>query len=175
MSDESQPGAGTQESTTQQDEGRKKVAELIKDARIAMLTTVDDEGHLVSRPMGLQEVEFDGDLWFFADEQSDMVREVAANPAVNVSFSSSGAWVSLSGRAEVVRDRERSKELWNTFVQAWFPDGPDTPGVLLLKIHADAAQYWDTPGAKVVQLMSMVKSKVRGERYDGGETGTVEL
>lgn len=38
--------------------------ELIKDIDMAMLTTATEEG-LVSRPMKTQEVEFDGDLWFF--------------------------------------------------------------------------------------------------------------
>lgn len=160
---------------TSRDEGVQKVTELMKDARIAMVTTIDPDGHLTSRPMGLQEVEFDGDLWFFADEHSDVVSEIAARPAVNVAFSSGDSWVSLAGDAEVVRDRAKSKELWNAFVDAWFPEGPDTPGVVLLKVHADAAQYWDTPHGKVVQLMSMVKSKAKGERYDGGEVGTVEL
>src|SRR5690606_26012306 len=56
---------------TMTDEGTRKIAELVTDARIAMFTTVDPGGHLVSRPMGLQEVEFDGDLWFFADDRSD--------------------------------------------------------------------------------------------------------
>ncbi|KAE8763526.1 pyridoxamine 5'-phosphate oxidase family protein [Georgenia thermotolerans] len=166
---------GADQQTDEQAEGRKKLAALVKDARIAMLNTIDADGHLVSRPMGLQEVEFDGDLWFFADEHSDLAADLTAVPDVNVSFSANGSWVSVSGKAEIVRDRERSKELWNTFVDAWFPDGPETPGVLLIKVHADAAQYWDTPGAKVVQLMSMVKSKIKGERYDGGETGTVTL
>ena len=157
------------------DDGTQKIAELVKDARIAMFTTMNAEGRLVSRPMGLQEVEFDGDLWFFADEHSDTVSEVMTNPGVNVSFSSGGAWVSMTGDCEVVRDRAKSEELWNSFVEAWFPDGPDTPGVILLKVHAHAAQYWDAPGGKAVQLVSMVKSKLTGERYEGGDTGTVRL
>jgi general stress protein 26 len=49
------------------DEQTRKVAELIQDQRLAMLTTRDPFGTLMSRPMALQEVEFDGDLWFFAE------------------------------------------------------------------------------------------------------------
>ncbi|MDD9207545.1 hypothetical protein PU560_13900 [Georgenia sp. 10Sc9-8] len=40
---------------------------------------------------------------------------------------------------------------------------------------ADAAQYWDSPGGRTVQLISITKSKVAGERYDGGDTDTVQL
>src|SRR5690625_464296 len=157
------------------DDGIRKVAELVKDARIAMFTTTNAQGQLVSRPMGLQEIEFDGDLWFFADQRSDAVEEILAKPGVNVSFSSGSAWVSVTGEAEVVRDRARNEELWNTFVEAWFPDGPGTPGLVLIKVRADAAQYWDAPGGKAVQLLGMVKATLTGERFDGGESDTVEL
>ena len=39
-----------------------------------MLTTMTADGKHVSRPMGLQEAEFDGDLWFFAYDDSAKVR-----------------------------------------------------------------------------------------------------
>lgn len=156
-------------------EGIRKVAELVKDARIAMFTTVNNQGQLVSRPMGLQEIEFDGDLWFFADERSDTVTEVIANPAVNVSFSSGSSWVSITGDAEMVRDRAKFEEMWNPIVEAWFPDGTGTPGLVLLKVHANGAQYWDSPGGRTVQLLSMIKAKVTGERFEGGESDTVPL
>ena len=54
----------------------EKVAELAKGIRVAMLTTIDDAGHYVSRPMAQQQVEFDGDLWFFAERHS---RKVASD------------------------------------------------------------------------------------------------
>ena len=42
----------------------KQLAELIRGVDIAMFTTVGADGRLFSRPLGTQEVEFDGDLWF---------------------------------------------------------------------------------------------------------------
>jgi len=65
-----------------------KVAELMRDIKIAMLTTLDEQGNFVSRPMAQQEVEFDGDLWFFAERDSRMVRHLAANPHVAVTLGS---------------------------------------------------------------------------------------
>jgi len=47
--------------------------------------------------------------------------------------------------------------------------------VLLLKVDAHTAEYWDTPGGRVASLISLVKSKVTGERYEGGDQGTVAL
>jgi general stress protein 26 len=152
-----------------------KVRDLIQDEKIAMLTTVGADGGLVSRPMGVQAVDFDGDLWFFAAEDSHKVAEIMHDSAANAAFSGSSSWVSLSGRASVVRDREKIRELWNAVADAWFPDGPDTPEVVLVRLHAETAEYWDSPGGRVATLFSLVKAKVTGTPYDGGENETVAL
>jgi general stress protein 26 len=151
------------------------VAELLADERFGMFTTTDPTGTLISRPMALQEVEFDGDLWFFAARDSRKVAHIAADPQVNVTVTSSSTWVSLTGQAAVVDDREKKRELWNSVVEAWFPDGPDDDGVVLLKVTGDSAEYWDSPGGRVASLLSFAKAKVTGQPYDGGENETVRL
>lgn len=156
------------------DEGTRKVAELVKGHRIAMLTSIDADGTLVSRPMALQEVEFDGDLWFFAERDSRKVANVAANAQVNVTVGSATTWVSLTGTAVVVDNPERKRDLWNEVVKAWFPDGPDDDGLVLIKVVADSAEYWDTPG-RLATLVSYAKARVTGERYEGGENARVEM
>jgi general stress protein 26 len=153
----------------------KKVADLLSDMRFAMLTTVDSDGTMVSRPMAVQEVEFDGDLWFFAEEGSRKVRHVQTLPTVHASFSSGSTWVSVAGTATVVRDRAKNKELWNPGVEAWFPDGPDSGSVVLLKVRADTAEYWNTPGGRLATLVSFAKAKASGTAYDGGENDVVRL
>lgn len=153
----------------------RKVAELIKGNRTAMLTTVDPDGTFMSRPMALQEVEFDGDLWFFAERDSRKVQQMSGNPYVNVTISSTSTWVSLTGTASVVEDDARKQELWNPFVEAWFPDGKTSPGIVLLKVEGESAEYWDTPGGRVASLISFAKAKVTGQRYEGGENERVEL
>jgi general stress protein 26 len=152
-----------------------KVAELAKDIRIAMLTTTDTEGHYVSRPMAQQEVEFDGDLWFFAQRSSRKVAQITAVPAVGVTLTSKDAWISISGTAEVVDDRAKVHELWNAWVEAWLPQGPDDADVVLIKVTGDTAEYWDTPGGRVASVLSFAKSKLTGRPYDGGENETVDL
>jgi general stress protein 26 len=156
-------------------EGVAKVAELMRDIKVCMLTTADNEGQLMSRPMAAQQVEFDGDLWFYAARDARKVDHVRNHPGVNVSFSSGSSWVSLSGSAVVIDDRAKARELWNTVVEAWFPDGPDDPNVVLLRVEAESAEYWDTPGGRVASLFSFVKAKATGEPYDGGENERVDL
>jgi general stress protein 26 len=158
-----------------QDEGTRKVASLLKGERFAMLTTTDVDGTFFSRPMALQEVEFDGDLWFFTDRDSSVVAQVHHRPAVNVTVSDTSEWVSLNGTAKVVDDVEKKRELWNKVVEAWFPDGPDADHVVLLKVEAESAEYWDTPGGRVASAISLVKAKATGKPYSGGENEKVEL
>ena len=152
-----------------------KVAELIKQFRFAMVTTVDSLGQLVARPMTVQEAEFDGDLWFIASKTSHEVAELGVNPVAGVSFASNDTWVSLTGTAEQVYDDARLKEYWNPWVEAWFPDGPDDPNVTLVKFTASGAEYWDSPGGRIASVISFVKSKVTGNVGDVGENGKVDL
>jgi general stress protein 26 len=92
-----------------------------------------------------------------------------------VTLGSADTWVAVAGRAEVVDDRAKARELWNAAVEAWFPDGPDDPNVVLLRVDGESAEYWDTPGGRVATALSLVKAKVTGTPYDGGENETVQL
>jgi general stress protein 26 len=156
-------------------EDTRKVAELLKDERIGLFTTITPDGTLVSRPMAMQEVEFDGDLWFFAERNSRKVAHVTANPQVNVSTSGSSSWVSLTGHAVVTDDAEKKRKLWNKVVEAWFPNGPDDPGVVLLRVEAASAEYWDSPGGRLATVFSLAKAKLTGKAYEGGENERVSL
>ena len=155
--------------------GVAKLIELMKDIKITMFTTIDAEGHFVSRPMAQQLTEPDGDLWFFAERESRVVEEIAANPHVSLTLSSNDTWISIDGEAQVVDDSAKAKELWNAFVEAWLPQGPEDPSVVLIKVDPHTAEYWDTPGGRVASLLSFVKAKVTGEPYEGADQGTVTL
>jgi general stress protein 26 len=148
-------------------EETQKVHDLIRKTRLAMLTSVGTDGKLMSKPMATQDVEFDGDVWFIAERDSAKVRNIAANPQVNVAYAGGGSWVSLSGTAAVVDDTAKLEELWNTFTDAWLEGGPENPNNILIRVEAESAEYWDTPGGKVTQLANLVKAKVTGKRFEG--------
>jgi general stress protein 26 len=156
-------------------DGVAKLVELTKDIRITMFTTIDDEGHFVSRPMAQQLTEDDGDLWFFAERDSRVIEQINANPHVSLTLSSNDTWISIDGDARMVDDSAKAKELWNSFVEAWLPQGPDDPSVVLIKVEPHTAEYWDSPGGRVASLISLVKAKVTGEPYKGTERDTVDL
>ncbi|WP_371809491.1 pyridoxamine 5'-phosphate oxidase family protein [Terribacillus sp. AE2B 122] len=123
-------------------EEMETVRELIKDIDTAMLTTVTEEG-LVSRPMKTQEVEFDGDLWFFTKKETDKYEEILHEQDVNVAYAGK-SYVSIRGSAEIVSDLEKKKELWSKAYKKIMQTSYDSPDVVLIKIQAEAAEYWDT-------------------------------
>lgn len=145
------------------------IRSIMKDVRVAMLTSTSADGTLTSRPMATQEAEFDGDAWFLLSRGSDLAGEIATQPEVNVAYSSSDSWLSLSGRAELVVDDRQKAMLWNNAAEAWFPGGEQDPDVVLLKVSAVSAQFWDAPG-KLPALLDMVKARLTGEQ--AGDVGT---
>lgn len=156
----------------------KKVNELISGIRIAMLTTVDPDGTLRSRPMALQEDEpFDGDIWFFTDEKSGKVFEIEREHHVNVAFSDPGhnRYVSASGLAELITEKAKIQAKWKPALKAWFPEGPETPGIALLQIKVSGLEYWDAPNNAMVHLFGVVKATLTGKRPDPGENEKISL
>ena len=168
------PTGGTSADETHADD-IKKIAQLVKSAKIGLLTTRTAEGALVSRPLGMQEIEFDGDLWFFTQHPSPKTDDIALDPRVNVAFDSGKGWVSIAGHASVTRDPGKIDELWNASAAAWFPGGRDDPTVALLRVSGDTAEYWSMDDPKLVTLFKVAKAAVTGGQPDVGTNKTVEL
>lgn len=152
-----------------------RVVEIMRGDRFCMLTSVGELGRLQSRPMTPQQVTDDGDVWFFIDATSEHAELIRAEQRVNLAFSDGSTWLSVAGHGDVRQDREKVEELWNPMVEAWFPDGKDSPSLALLFVESDSAEYWDTPGGRVASALGFAKAKVTGNRPDVGESGTVEL
>ncbi|MBC8100044.1 MAG: pyridoxamine 5'-phosphate oxidase family protein [Armatimonadetes bacterium] len=153
----------------------EKLRELIKGIDIAMLTTIDENGNLRSRPMGTQEVEFDGDLWFLTSVDTVKVSEIERENRVNVSYGGGkDRYVSVSGTAVVLNDRAKIKELWSPIYKAYFPEGLDDPNLRLLKIEVQQAEYWHTPGGIVATIIAFAQA-MAGKETEMGENEKLQL
>jgi general stress protein 26 len=141
-----------------------------------MLTTIDG-GQLRSRPMSTQQFEFDGELWFFTSDNTHKIEEIAKDNRVCAAYSNpdDNVYLSISGRAEMVKDRAKIEELWSPVLKAWFPEGLEDPNLCLLKIPVESAEYWDAPSSKLVQLFGMVKAIATGQEADYGENKRINL
>jgi general stress protein 26 len=151
------------------------IAKIVQGGRVAMVTTVDQGGRLVSRPLALQDRVFDGELWFFTPDPSPKTDDVRGNAQVNVAVEAGGDYVSLSGTASVSRDRTMIEGLWNKHAEAWFEGGIDDPSVALLHVQVDTAEYWTFDAPKVLAVAKYAVALVKGEQPDVGENETVEL
>ena len=162
---------------TERAEHIQKLAGMIKNIKIAMLTTAEPDSTLRSRPMATQPEPFDGTLWFFTSAGSQKVDEVEQQHNVNLSYADPDKqrYVSVSGTATLVHERAKIDELWHSFYKAWFPKGKDDPDLTLLKVEVEAAEYWDAPSNKMVQLAGFVKALATGKPYDAGENKKLNL
>ena len=144
-----------------------RLKELIEDIRIAMMTTVDDDGTLRSRPLQTLRCADDGMLWFFTSASSPKIAEAeATNWQVNLSYSNPAKqdYVSVSGRATLTRDRKMMEALWNKWVEVFFPKGLDDPDLALLRVDIEKAEYWDSPGTAVGRAYAVAKALMTGNK-----------
>ena len=161
---------------SQADPGMAKVAELVKEIRFAMLTTQCQDGSLHSRPMSTLQMDEDGGLWFFTSQNSTKISDIDDNCAVNLAYSRTDKqdYLSVSGTAEVVRDRSKMEALWTSWLKPWFQEGLDDPQLILLKVRLDEADYWDAPGSAVKRLYGLSKGAMTGNTDALGEHGRVQ-
>lgn len=131
-----------------------QLIQLIDGIPIAILTTVRPDSTLHSCPMVVQALDDDGAFWFLTAANTEKVEAVRTMQRVNLSFSENGSnrFVSVSGFCELVRDRERSKQLWSPSYKTWFPGGLDDPNLILMRIVVQEVEYWSASGPGMISI-----------------------
>jgi general stress protein 26 len=155
--------------------GQKKIAELVKDIRIAMMTTVGLDGTMGSRPMAVQKAPFDGTLWFLTRSDSEKVGEVEQDHHVTLTFAEpkSSKYIALKGRASVSQDRNKISELWNPMYKAWFPQGESDPEIAVLRVEVTEADYWEASDSKLILLLKYAAAALTHGKLPVGESGHI--
>jgi general stress protein 26 len=160
-------------------EALAKLRSLIENIEICSLVTLTAEGELRARPMATQELDDNQELWFYTTDYSPKVDNVRLHPEVCVVYADPphNRYVSVSGKAELVRDKAKIKELWKPQLIAWFPKGTDDPDIALIRVRVVGAQYWDSPNSKLVHLFGMLKALATGQSAAGsiGESEKVSV
>jgi general stress protein 26 len=87
---------------------------------------------------------------------------------VNLAYASpeDDTFVSLAGRAEVQQNPTRAKELWNRWAEMFFPDGPGSPEVGVLRVDVRSAEYWTGPDGIIEKVAGATKALV--QKYPSG-------
>ena len=135
-----------------------RLAIFIRPIAVAMMTNININGELFSRPMRPLLMDRQGAIWFFTNLRSSKHDHL---DEINFSFSdaSRAVFVSVSGSGELNTDATLIKSLWTPAARNWFADSPDSSNLALLKFLPKRAEYWNSPDCKLVRILTADKSK----------------
>lgn len=157
---------------------RKHLLDLVKTFHNGMLVTQAD-GELECRPMTVAQLEEStGNLWFLTRNDSKKVGEVLTEPEVGVTFQDGAKFVTIVGRAAIIRDQAKIEALWKEPYKVWFTEGKTDPSILLIEVEPLRGEYWDNTGVKKLKfLFNAAKAILTGERpaTDRDQHSTVNL
>lgn len=112
------------------------------------------------------------DAIFHTNTESGKTDDLKESPDINLAFlNSSGEWASVSGKAEIITDREKVKEHYSPALKAWLGDlgdgthdgGPDDPRIAVVKVTAKTAQYAVSAANILTSTIELAKGIVTGE------------
>jgi len=157
-------------------EAVSKLKKLVEDIKTCMFFTDLSERPIPVRPMGVQEVDENGALWFISSEQSNKNDEIKEDSEVQLIFSknSDAHFLSIYGKAAIYKDRAKIEEVWTPFAKTWF-EGKNDPNVSVIKVTPTDAYYWDTKYGKMVTLLKIAAGTITGKMDEGGVEGRLNV
>ncbi len=160
------------------DSGDAKIlGDLLAGIEYTMLTTLAADGTLVSRPLQTLQIDADNALWFFTSTASGKIDDIRRDSRVNLAYANPAKkiFVTVSGHAEIVVDRNKVDELWSPAQTIFFPQGRSDPALSLLKVTPDAARYWQGTESVVTTLLKFGRAVLKGEAADIGRSRDLDL
>jgi len=144
-----------------------EISEKMRDIDFAVLSTRAEDGAIAGRPMSNnREVEFDGDSYFFTCDDTRTIADIRRDPNVGLAYQAKSGmlgmkpfFMTLEGRASLIKDKEEFARRWTKDLEAWFKDGIDTPGLTLIKVEAERLHYWDGYDEGEVKLDNKVETQ----------------
>lgn len=154
-----------------------KVKDLAKAADICLFTTDLTKLPLSTRPMAAQQVDDEGNVWFFSGKDSNKNDEIDKDNRVQLFFAnkSKSEYLSIYGEATEFTDKEKAKEMWTPLAKTWFHDGVDDPNLTLIQVKPVDAYYWDTKSNKAVSLLKIAVGAITGKTMDDGLEGKLKI
>jgi len=156
----------------------KKLRELAKDIDMCLFSTnlKRDDG-ATCRPMSTQQVDDNGDIWFFSGKDTDKNHEIVADRHVQLFYAHPGknSYMVVNGEAIISYDKSKIEELWSPLAKAWFKEGKDDPNISLIRVTNINAYYWDTKGNRMINFFKMVASAATGKTLVDAEEGALHI
>jgi len=153
-----------------------RVWDIIEKVSVCMLTT-QFVGGLRARPLEARPDRDAGLIFFVTDIHSAKEDEIEATPDVGLVFidPNDKAYLSITGRARVMRDTAKTEVVWRKTDEVWWPGGPTDPDVCLILIELLTAELWDGPASNAIAVFEFAKTRLTGEEPKLGENRKVTV
>ena len=159
-------------------EGVEKLKEMVDKIDMCLFCThlKTDDGSK-ARPMSTQQVDENGNIWFFSEMSSDKNKEIAQNENVQLFFSSpsKSCYLVVNGKAKIIVDKTKIEELWTPLAKIWFKGGKDDPAISIIKVKPTNCYYWDTDGNRMINFLKMIVSVATGSNLVISKEGALTV
>jgi general stress protein 26 len=159
----------SKQSGSDAEKAQQNFFELLKKFDTAMLVThsAKSSGPLHGRPMQVAETSEDGSIWFISGLDTPKIDEIEKDSELVALFQEARHYLSVSGRAELHRDRARIHKVWKEAYRVWF-NGKDDPNIVLIRLNPTSAEYWDNTGPKgLTFILKAAAAYVTGSEIRG--------
>lgn len=156
----------------------EKIKELADQAKTCFfITGFSEKGPVQTRPMSVQKIDSEGNLWFLSANDSHKNAEIKKNPHVQLMFQGSAHsdFLNLFGKAAISTDKKKIKELWEPLVKAWFTEGIDDPRVTVIKVIPIEGYYWDNKHGNAIAYIKMLAGAALGKTLDDSVNGALKV
>lgn len=156
------------------EETQDRIWELARKIDFCMFTSWNGERQN-TRPLSARVRREEHAIYFLVDVHGEKNAEIEQYPAVSCGWADNGGhkYVVISGKAELLNDRQKISDVWTDFDKAWWEDKND-PTVRLVKLVPEEGELWDGPNG-VIALTKMAIAVATGRVLDMGQNSEVKL
>lgn len=155
----------------------KKIKALAKKAASCFFCTNINGGNFSTRPMAPEQIDDEGNFWFLSASDSHKNKEISIDASVQLLFQGSphSDFLSINGRAEISRDKNKIDELWDDITKTWFTEGKDDPRITVIKVTPTDGYYWDTKHGEAIAFAKIIIGSISGKTLDDSIEGKIKV
>ncbi len=158
-------------------EAIERIKDMAEKASCFFCSNIKTGTPFSTRPMSVQKVDDEGNLWFLSANDSHKNDELIHDPFVHLLFqgSSYSDFLSIYGIASITEDKEKIKELWEPILKTWFTDGVDDERISVIKIEPVEGYYWDNKHGNAVAFIKQLAGAAIGKTLDDSIEGKLAV